>query len=121
MKVLLVEDDASVRKAIMRLLRAAGFEGIAFETAEAMLVSGQAESAGCVVSDIHLPAMSGLELTGKLRQSHTDLPTILMTAFDTPGLRERALSRGAAAYLVKPFDGTALLDIIRQVTRSLSA
>ena len=115
MKVLVVEDDASMRRAIRRLLTAARHDCIAFGTAEAMLQSGEAASADCVVSDVHLPAMSGLELVEAMRLTHCQVPVILITAFDTPGGRQEAKRRGVAAYLVKPFGGPELLEAIGQV------
>lgn len=115
MKVLVVEDDASMRRAIRRLMIAARHDCIAFGTAEAMLQSGEATSADCIVSDVHLPAMSGLELVEALRRLHLEVPIILITAFDSPGLRLEAQRRGAQAYLVKPFGGPELLEAIGQV------
>jgi FixJ family two-component response regulator len=114
MKVLVVEDDASMRRAIRRLVTAARHDCIAFGTAEAMLQSGEATSADCIVSDVHLPAMSGLELIEAMQQAHCEVPIILITAFDMPGLRLEAQRRGVAAYLVKPFGGPELLEAIGQ-------
>jgi DNA-binding response OmpR family regulator len=116
MKVLVVEDDASMRRAIRRLIVAARHDCIAFGTAEAMLQSGEAMSADCIVSDVHLPSMSGLELVAAMRRTHCQVPIILITAFDNPGLRLEARQRGAVAYLVKPFGGPELLEAIGQVT-----
>jgi FixJ family two-component response regulator len=113
-RVLVVEDDPSMRRAIERLLNAAGYESVTFESSEALLRSEVTEAEGCVVSDVQLPGMSGLQLLDELqRQGRGHLPVILVTAFDTPGLRADALQRGAAAFLTKPFQGTALLEAIR--------
>jgi FixJ family two-component response regulator len=112
MKILVVDDDGSMRQAITRLLKAAGYENATFPTAEACLASGATSTADCLISDLHLPAMSGLELLGELRRRDCDIPVILMTAFDEPGLRARALECGAAVYLAKPFLGTDLLESI---------
>jgi len=74
------------------------------------------ERADCVVTDLNLPTMSGLELLDELRRHGCDgLPVIVITAFDRPGLSEQALLRGATAYLAKPFQGSALLDAIRDL------
>jgi len=116
MMILVVEDDASMRRAVGRLLKAAGYECLEFETAEALLQSGPSDWADCVVSDIHLPGMSGLELVDRLRQRRRCMPAIFITAFDGPSLRDEALKRAAAAYLTKPFEGPALLEAIRKVT-----
>jgi FixJ family two-component response regulator len=113
MKILVVDDDDSMRQAVSRLLNAAGYENATFPTAEACLASGAASTADCLISDIHLPAMSGLELLVELRRRNIGLPVILVTAFDEPGLHLHALERGAAAYLAKPFLGTTLLESIQ--------
>jgi FixJ family two-component response regulator len=111
-KVLVVEDDASMREAIERLLDAAGIECCAYGSAEALLASGAQRDAACIVSDLRLPAMSGLDMLAELRARGEGTPLILITAHDTPGLGDEAVSRGAAAYLAKPFRGTALLEAI---------
>jgi FixJ family two-component response regulator len=112
-KVLVVDDDESMREAIERLLGAAGFQPVAYASAEAVLAGGSAPDAVCVISDLKLPAMTGLELLAELRARGQRQPLILITAYDVPGLGEDALRRGAAAYLVKPFRGTELLDAVR--------
>lgn len=112
-KVLVVEDDDSMREAITRLLAAAGFEPMAFASAEALLAGGAGEGAVCVVSDLRLPAMSGLDLLAELRARGATVPLVLITGHDAPGLREDAMRRGAAAYLSKPFPGTTLLKTVQ--------
>jgi FixJ family two-component response regulator len=112
-KVFVVDDDDSVRQAFQRLLCAADFDARTFASAEALLAHGAALKAACVVSDLILPGMSGLELLAELRARGCRSPFILITAFDVPGQRDEAARRGAAAYLVKPFRGTTLLDAIR--------
>jgi len=116
MKVIVVEDDDSMREAIERLLGAAGIGCTAFASAEAMLADSAAGGAACVVSDFKLPSKSGLELLAELRARHSSPPLILITAHDAPGLRDEALQGGAADYLVKPFRGTALLASIQAAT-----
>jgi len=120
-KVLLVEDDDSMREAIERLLGAADFCCSAYPSAEALLAEGNREGAACVVSDLKLPAMSGIELFDELHARGWELPLILITAHDAPGRREEATAHGAAAYLVKPFRGTALLEVIRNVIAPATA
>jgi FixJ family two-component response regulator len=112
-RVLVVEDDESMREAADRLLALAGFETAAYASAESLLAGGAGEAASCIVSDLRLPAMSGLELLAALRARGTRTPLVLITAYDEPGLAERAREQGAAAYLVKPFHGTALLAAVR--------
>jgi FixJ family two-component response regulator len=111
-KVIVVEDDDSMREAIGRLLGAAGSECVAYASAEALLESGIDESAACFVSDLMLPAMSGLDLLDELHTRGVLAPLILITAHDEPGRREEAVRRGVTTYLVKPFRGTALLEAI---------
>ena len=114
-RVLVVEDDGSMREAIERLLAAAGFEAVAYVSAESLLADDAAHDRGCVISDLRLPGMSGLDLLAELRARGWRAPLILITAYDAPGLNDEALRRGAAAYLVKPFHGTALLAAVRAV------
>ena len=111
--VLIVEDDPSMRSSMERLLGTAGFTVLGYESAEVVLSSGIPEGISCIVSDLRLPGMSGLNLLSEIRGRGHGTPLILVTAYDAPGLGNEALRRGAAAYLVKPFRGTALLDAIR--------
>jgi FixJ family two-component response regulator len=120
-KVLVIDDDESMREAIERLLGAAGFEPVAYASAEAVLASGAGSEAVCVICDLKLPAMSGLELLAELRARGQRQPLILITAYDEPGLGEDAIRRGAAAYLVKPFRGTALLAAVRAAIAPMGA
>jgi FixJ family two-component response regulator len=115
-KVLVVEDDDSLRAAITRLLRVAGFECTAYASAEALLADASGGDVVCLVSDLKLPGMSGLELLPELRTRGQFSPFILMTAYDEPDLNERAARCGVSAYLVKPFSGTELLHAIKAVT-----
>jgi two-component system response regulator FixJ len=107
-----------MREAIERLLDAAGFACTAFSSADALLARGVDKDSVCVISDLRLPGMSGLELLKTLRDLRISLPLILITAHDAPGMSETAASCGAAAYLPKPFRGTKLLDAVRAATES---
>lgn len=115
--VLVVEDDDGMRQAIERLLSAAGFETAAYASAEALLAEAAVDDALCVISDLKLPAMSGLELLAKLRARGERPPVIMITAHDAPGVRAEAERRGAAAYLPKPFQGNALLAAIESASK----
>ena len=110
--VLVVEDDDSMREAIERLLGAAGFTTAGYATAEALLAGGGIGNALCVISDLKLPAMSGLELLTELRGLGLLIPVIIITAHDSAAIRSDAKLHGATAYLAKPFMGSALLAAI---------
>lgn len=116
-RIVIAEDDPSMREALERLLRVAGFEVRGHASAEELLADGTAAEAFCVVSDLRLPGWSGLELLDRMRSLGWSIPLILITAHDAPGLREEVLHRGAAAYLAKPFAGTALLAAIGGVIK----
>jgi len=118
--VLLVEDDDSMREAVQRLLECAGLQCVAFISAEQMLAQRKFQDVTCVVSDLKLPGMSGLDLMGVLKAQGSCPPIIVITAHDAPGLREEAARRGATAYLAKPFRGTALLDVITRCVQGES-
>ena len=111
-KVLVVEDDEGMREAIESLLDAAGIVSASYASAEALLDSGAIGSAACVITDLKLPAMSGLQLLDALNHRGPHPPVILITAHDSPTVRSEAASRGAAAFLAKPFLGSALLAAI---------
>jgi FixJ family two-component response regulator len=112
--VIVVEDDAGMRRAIERLLRGAGFHPLSFASAEALLAAGASPGTLCFVLDVHLPGLSGFELRERLPQGERDAPVVFITAHDEPRTRERAQAAGALAYLAKPFPGRSLLDAVHQ-------
>jgi FixJ family two-component response regulator len=112
-RVALVDDDASFRKALGRLLAASSFEITTFVSATEFLKSLEGEqSPQCLVVDFHMPELTGLDLHRRLAEVGINIPTIVITAHSTPGLRERCEGAGAAAFLEKPFDGSALIGKI---------
>lgn len=111
-KVLVVEDDEGMREAIESLLDAAGIASVSYASAEALLDSGDVGGAACVITDLMLQGMSGLQLLDTLNHRGPHPPVILITAHDSPAVRSEAASHGAAAYLAKPFLGSALLAAI---------
>jgi FixJ family two-component response regulator len=115
--VFVVDDDESVRKALKRLLRAHGYKVLTFDSAEDFLLSGAVRTGGCILLDIRLPGMSGLELYEKLAPSGAIHPVIFMTAHDNPQQQEWAAKTDAVAYLRKPFDQQSLFDAIHLVRR----
>ena len=110
--ILVIEDDDSMRTSIARLLRVAGMTCAEYVSAEEALADRASEDAACVISDMRLPGKSGLDLLAQLRARNVQSPFILITAHDSPRLREEAGWR-CAAYLTKPFLGTTLLDAVR--------
>jgi len=111
--VFIVDDDASIRGALKRLLRSVGYHAETFESAEEFLDSISRWTEGCLVLDIRLPGMTGLDLQERLSLTGKRYPVIFMTAHDNPEWQERANKTGAIAYLKKPFREQALLDAIR--------
>ena len=111
--VAVIDDDESVRTAIKELLRSAGFLARAFASAEDFLKSGQQQETGCLIVDIRMPGMSGLELQAKLNADHCRIPTIFITAHGDEKMRMQALRAGAVEFVTKPFDDEALLETVR--------
>jgi FixJ family two-component response regulator len=111
--VAIIEDDESYRVAVQRLLKSAGLAVQSFGSAEAFLNSGQQHETGCLISDIRMPGMSGLELQSKLNSNHCPIPTIFITAHGDEKMRLQAMRGGAVKFLAKPFDGETLLEAVR--------
>ena len=116
--IVVVEDDASMGHALERILRTGGFQPILFASAEAALDSGIAPAADCLVLDIQLPGMSGLELYRQLARVGEHPPAVFITAHDEPAVREKAARLGAKSFHPKPFSGRALLDAVNQAILS---
>jgi len=116
--VAVIEDDESYRVAVQRLLKSAGLSVESFASAEAFLNSGQQHETGCLISDIRMPGMSGLELQSKLNSDHCAIPTIFITAHGDEKMRLQAMRSGAVKFLVKPFDGETLLEAVRVALNS---
>ncbi len=114
--VLVVEDDEAVYEAIRSLLGSAGFRSVHYPSAEALLRSGRARAARCLIIDLRLPGMSGMELHRSLRELGAQVATILITAEPDPDghLRSAALRAGIGAVLYKPFDADALVECVRK-------
>jgi FixJ family two-component response regulator len=115
--IAIVEDDASFRRALERLLRASGFDAHTFASAEEFLGSTAPESHACLILNIQLPGMSGFELVDHLTTSVPPPPAIFITARDADSLRERASRIPNSAYLSKPFPGEVLLKAVRSLLR----
>jgi FixJ family two-component response regulator len=111
--VYIVEDDESIRRAIGRLLKSVGYHAVTFASAEDFLDSTADAGEGCLILDIRLPGMTGLDLQEKLASSGAKYSIIFITAHDNPQWQQRAKKAGALAYLKKPFGDQSLLDAIR--------
>ena len=107
--VAVVDDDPSVRRALSRLLCSAGLQVALFSSAADFLESGMTRSPSCLVLDIHLGGMSGLELLTRVRAEGRDVPALVITAHDDPQTRELAATSGCSAYLRKPFEASEFL------------
>jgi len=111
-RIYLVDDDESVRNALKMLFISSGMEVETFEEAEDLLQHQLREKKSCLISDIKLRGLSGIELQQNLAKSGSKIPIIFLTAFDTNEIRQQAKQAGAAGYLRKPVDDQALLDTI---------
>lgn len=111
--VAVVDDDVSVCRALARLLRASGIHVITYASAEELLEDRKRPAFDCLVLDVQLAELSGIELQQRLADGGQSLPTIFITANDDPAMRERAQSLGCVAYLRKTSSGSELLQIIR--------
>jgi FixJ family two-component response regulator len=111
--VVLVDDDSSIRQSMARLFRTAGFQFIAFESAEELLQSASLNSAGCLIADVRMQRMQGLELQQVCREKWPLLRTIIISAFNDEDAEARAIKAGAIAFLHKPFAPMGLLDLVR--------
>jgi FixJ family two-component response regulator len=116
MLIAIVDDDPGVRGSLHSLLRSVGMQGVGFATAEALLDYAQPVDLDCVVTDLHMPGMSGLDLQKELTCRHWPQPLIVMTAYPTEAARQQALSAGAKGFLTKPVDPDALLEAIKHAT-----
>jgi FixJ family two-component response regulator len=115
-RILIVDDDESVRQALKGLLKSAGFSADAFASAEEFLSSGQLQATSCLILDVRMPGMSGVELQERLIASNAAVPIIFISAHGDEDVRARALQRGAVDFLQKPFSDEALLDAIARVS-----
>src|SRR6202048_5370293 len=116
--VAIVDDDDLMRGALEGLLKAVGLPAQAFASAEEFLKSGQQHHASCLITDIRMPGISGLELQARLNAAHCRIPTIFITAHGDAQMRMQALRAGAVELLAKPFDDEALLETVRAALES---
>lgn len=111
--IAIVDDDKSVQSALKDLMEADGLSARSFGSAEEFLKSGLLRKAACLIVDIRMPGMSGLELQARLKADRFDTPIIFITAHGDASVRMQAMREGAAEFLVKPFDDQVLLSRVR--------
>ena len=116
--VSIVDDDESMRVALHGLLKAVGLPSQAFASAETFLESGQQHETACLIADIRMPGISGLELQAKLKAERCKIPTIFITAHGDSEMRMQALRAGAVEFLTKPFDDEVLLESVQAALES---
>jgi two-component system response regulator FixJ len=115
--VAIVDDDESLRRSLRNLLGSVGFRVATFASAEEFLTAGSREAIGCVVLDLRLGGMNGLDLLGHLAATSARVPVVILTAHGDDRARQRALDAGALAFLSKPVQGDVLLDAVRRALR----
>jgi FixJ family two-component response regulator len=116
--VAIVDDDELIRSALQGMMKSVGLPSKAFASAEDFLKSGQQHETACLIADIRMPGMSGLELQAQLNAEHCRIPTIFITAHGDTKMRMQALRAGAVEFLAKPFDDEVLLESVRAALES---
>lgn len=114
----IVDDDASVREATKGLVRSLGYQATAFGSAEEFLGSERVSETSCLIADVQMPGLNGLELQSRLAAAGHRTPVIFVTAFPEEGVRARALAAGAYGFLGKPFDEDKLLACLERALKN---
>ncbi len=115
--VSIVDDDVSVRRSTRRLLQSAGLRAEAFASAEEFLMSGRAEETACLILDLRMPGMNGLQLQRRLAEDSNPVPIVFVTAHSSPEEERQALQAGAIQFLQKPISKDVLLLAIRNTLK----
>jgi FixJ family two-component response regulator len=115
--VAIIDDDASVRATTDSLVRSLGYLVHTFESAEAFLQSSRVDDFACVITDVQMPGMSGVQLQDHLRAQNYRVPFVFFTAFPDEKTRAQALAAGAVCYLTKPFDGDSLVRSVQDALK----
>jgi FixJ family two-component response regulator len=110
--VAIVDDDQSVQRSLQDLIESDGLPALCFSSAEQFLDSQARSKVACLITDIRMPGMSGLELQAKLKAERCRIPVIFITAHGDAGIRIHAMRQGAVEFLSKPFDDAVLLEIV---------
>jgi FixJ family two-component response regulator len=114
-----VDDDESIRRTMTLLIQSFGFQAAVFDSAESLLKSRQLHETSCLIVDVQMPGMNGLQLQRHLASSGYKFPIVFITAYDNEESRQQALQAGAVAFISKPFDDELLLDTIRATLRDV--
>jgi FixJ family two-component response regulator len=115
--IAIADDDPWVRKSLERLIKSAGFRTETFASAEDFIRAGDHRETACLILDLRLPGMSGLELQHRLVIDNDHLPIVFVSAHDEPETRYEAMKAGAIAFFSKPFNDEALVDAVRSVVK----
>ena len=115
----IVDDDASMREALVELVRSLGYEVRDFASAEDFLASNDLGQFTCAITDIQMPGMNGFELKHELSTRHSSLPVIMITARAEPRTEEKAMSSGATCFLRKPFEAETLANCLQRILRGV--
>jgi FixJ family two-component response regulator len=113
--IAIVDDEPSICRAMLRLLRSANFRAEAFDSAAGFIEFLARQTPDCLILDLQMPTMTGIELQEHLLRSQARVPVIIITAHDQPEAAERCLALGASLYLRKPIEGALLIDSIRTI------
>ena len=116
--IAIIDDNESMRDSLSDLIESGGFEAKCFGSAKAFLESDSHGRAACLIVDIRMPKMSGLELQARLKQEGCNVPIIFITAYDNAEIRAQAMKEGAVEFLAKPFDYQLLLKMLRRTLDS---
>jgi FixJ family two-component response regulator len=112
-----IDDDESVRRTTKLLIESSGYQAAAFESAENLLSSGQLDDTSCLIIDLQMPGMNGLQLQSYLVAAGSRIPIIFITAYDNKESRRLAMQAGAVAFLAKPFTDEQLFQTIHSALR----
>ena len=112
--VSIVDDDESIRNTMSSLVRSLGYDALTFDSAEAFLAFPRLHETSCLILDVQMPGMSGLDLQDELRACNYSVPIIFITAFPEERVRQQAMAAGAAGLLAKPYDGDVLVECIEK-------
>lgn len=110
----IIEDDESLRQAMVGLVRSLGYRVASYPDAEAFLAADGRERSNCVVTDIQMPGLSGIELKERLTAQGVSTPVIMVTARAEPALKDKAMASGAFCFLKKPFEAERLIDCLER-------